>query len=259
MLFGVKVTQRMSKCAKCKCTLLRVGDTWCLGCSGWEAIGLELSSSWSSPGLRRLGEDLVVQTARNLRALRSSGAGSGLASLHAGTSVADHPKAPTAEPGPLKGVASKSNPAPSRGAEEESEYTYDYSGGEEVGAEAAKPLDSKVVVRPELPRPFRESARASHPVDLKKAVKEEECSPPRDRSRGRRHKPGSRGREERENARRNRRRSEDRDIREGGHKRKRKRGGRKHQRLSRLESNPLLPHHRKLSSAFLEERVGLRD
>ncbi len=29
--------------------------------------------------------------------------------------------------------------------------------------------------------------------------------------------------------------------------------------LARLEENPLLPHHRKLSAAFLEERVGLRD
>ncbi len=187
----------MSKCAKCKSTLSRVGDTWCLGCSGWESIGLELSSSWSTPGLRRIADDLVVQTARNLRALR---------------------------------------------------------------ARADTSKTEKVIppARPVLPRPGRESVRPDRQLEAKPVVKEEARSPERDRSRGRR-ASDHRGRVDRAEVRRNRRKSEERDHRERSRRKKRKRGGRKHQRLARLEENPLLPHHRKLSSAFLDERVGLRD
>ncbi len=41
------------------------------------------------------------------------------------------------------------------------------------------------------------------------------------------------------------------------HKKKRKRGGRKHQRLHLLGEDPYRPHHRKLSTAFLESRESL--
>ena len=253
----------MSKCAKCKSTLSRVGDTWCLGCSGWESIGLELSSSWSSPGLRRIADDLVVQTARNLRALRSSGAGSGLAPAPEASASAPTPvKAPAVSLPPrspvLEGVACKSKAGPGRAFDEESEYTYEYTEEEATRTETPKPKESTPPVRPALPRPLRESARPDRGEEVKQVIKEEVRSPRRERSRGH-HTTGHRGRTERGEVRRNRRRSEERECREGGKRRKRKRGGRKHQRLARLEENPLLPHHRKLSTAFLEERAGLRD
>ena len=250
----------MSKCAKCKSTLSRVGDTWCLGCSGWEPIGLELSSSWSSPGLRRIADDLVVQTARNLRALRSTGAGSGLAPPPEVSAASVSEKAPATSLHPrtpvLEGVACKSKAGPGRALDEESEYTYEYT-EEEATKTDPKPKES-TPVRPALPRPLREASRPSRGEEAKPVVKEEIRSPRRERSKGHHH-TGRRERGDRGEVRRNRRRSEDRENCEGGKRRKRKRGGRKHQRLARLEENPLLPHHRKLSTAYLEERAGLRD
>ena len=253
----------MSKCAKCKSTLSRVGDTWCLGCSGWESIGLELSSSWSTPGLRRIADDLVVQTARNLRALRSSGAGTSTAPAPVVASPAAVPaKVPLGPPRPrspvLEGVACKSKAGPGRALEEESEYTYQYSEEETARADTSKTEKVIPPARPVLPRPGRESVRPDRQLEAKPVVKEEARSPERDRSRGRR-ASDHRGRVDRAEVRRNRRKSEERDHRERSRRKKRKRGGRKHQRLARLEENPLLPHHRKLSSAFLDERVGLRD
>ena len=133
----------MSKCAKCKSTLSRVGDTWCLGCAGWESIGLELSSSWPTPSLRRIADDLVVQTARNPRALRSSGAGTNLAPAPVVASTAAVPaKVPLGPPLPrspvLEGVACKSKAGPGRALGEESEYTYQYSEEETARADTSK-------------------------------------------------------------------------------------------------------------------------
>ena len=56
--------------------------------------------SWSSPSLRRIADDLVVQTARNLRALRSSSAGS---------SPALSPAAVGLPPAPVKAPAVSSS------------------------------------------------------------------------------------------------------------------------------------------------------
>eukprot|EP00435_Cladocopium_sp_Y103_P052662 s868_g16.t1 len=62
-------------CNKCRSTSAAEGDSWCLGCSCWEALGRELSGSWDSPGARLLASDLVVNCARQVRALRSLSAG----------------------------------------------------------------------------------------------------------------------------------------------------------------------------------------
>ncbi|CAK9061007.1 unnamed protein product [Durusdinium trenchii] len=63
-------TRRMALCAKCRRAAPAAGDAWCLGCSGWEALGSELSFSWSHPGLRAVATDIVVSAVRQVRALR---------------------------------------------------------------------------------------------------------------------------------------------------------------------------------------------
>ena len=62
-------------CAKCRNCPAAEGDSWCLGCTGWEAVGRELTASWDSSGARRLASDLVVSCCRQVRALRSVTAG----------------------------------------------------------------------------------------------------------------------------------------------------------------------------------------
>lgn len=62
-------------CNKCRSAPAAEGDAWCLGCSGWEAIGRELSASWDSSGARLLASDLVINTCRQVRARRSLSAG----------------------------------------------------------------------------------------------------------------------------------------------------------------------------------------
>ena len=62
-------------CHKCRQVPASEGDTWCYGCSGCEAIGRELTASWDGIGSRGLVADLVVNAARQVRALRSLSAG----------------------------------------------------------------------------------------------------------------------------------------------------------------------------------------
>ena len=57
-------------CSKCRQVDALEGDTWCLGCSAWEALGRELTGHWSVPGAR-----LVVSCTRQVRAMRGFSAG----------------------------------------------------------------------------------------------------------------------------------------------------------------------------------------
>ena len=62
-------------CTRCKQVLAIEGDLWCGACSAWESIGRELSVSWDQPGCRVIASDLILNCARQIRALRSLGAG----------------------------------------------------------------------------------------------------------------------------------------------------------------------------------------
>lgn len=57
-------------CAKCKRVKPLEGDSWCVGCSGWEAIGIELCATWHNQALRTVAGALVAQTITSIRALR---------------------------------------------------------------------------------------------------------------------------------------------------------------------------------------------
>ena len=58
-------------CHKCHQATPAEGDSWCLGCAGWKALGRELCSPWPSEGARRLAADLVISRARQVRGLRN--------------------------------------------------------------------------------------------------------------------------------------------------------------------------------------------
>ena len=57
-------------CNKCKQVPPFSGDTWCVSCSAWEAIGSSLCGKWVSPGVRGVAAEIVVGAARQVRELR---------------------------------------------------------------------------------------------------------------------------------------------------------------------------------------------
>ena len=69
------MVSRGSRCNRCKQVPAAEGDTWCNACTSWEAAGRELAASWDSPGCRLVAADLLLNTTRQIRALRSLGAG----------------------------------------------------------------------------------------------------------------------------------------------------------------------------------------
>ena len=260
-----------AKCAKCKLADPVSGDTWCLGCAAWEAIERELTSKWAGPaGLRAIAENLVVGTAREIRALRALGAGLGRAQgeLRAGApgvSTASDPGA-GAHRAP-QGLAPKSAPKPAssarRGGEEASgEYSYTYtSDGEEeedLAEKKRKPLER---VRTE-----EEGKSRREPAELPplKRTKEELRSTERQREEV--EEPKGALRETRRSRERESERIREEERREKKDKKKKKkrknkkpkkRAGRRHKRVSRLAQDPYKQIHRGLSTQFLDSRPSL--
>ena len=62
-------------CNRCRQVTAATGDSWCLTCSAWEALGRELSGHWDHQGCRSVAADLITNCVRQVRALRSLGAG----------------------------------------------------------------------------------------------------------------------------------------------------------------------------------------
>ena len=60
-----------SACAKCRRGGAAEGDSWCVGCLAVESIHTSLKANWWSSSHRRLGEELVVQAAKQLRAVKN--------------------------------------------------------------------------------------------------------------------------------------------------------------------------------------------
>ena len=55
-------------CDKCKSGVPAEGDSWCIGCSGLDVSQELLKLRWRQPGLRKVAEETVLNTARLLRA-----------------------------------------------------------------------------------------------------------------------------------------------------------------------------------------------
>ncbi len=225
-------------CRKCKSWRPLAGDTWCVGCSAWETVGLELVGQWTGPsGLRSIANDLVLGCAREVRALRAVGAGFGRATT-----------APSAPPSAPERERSGSPPAPSTAAKVKpsdppSEYSYLEESEEEKEIVDKRPA---LVRRTPPPAGGLDKAGSSLPSS---GVKEEVAS---EDHRG---QDGFREKRKRSKERKDKDKKDKKD--KDKKKRKRRRGGRKHQRLQKLGEDPYRPHHRKLSSAFLDDRERL--
>ena len=232
-------------CAKCRGFPASEGDSWCVGCTAWEALGRELTAHWENPGARRLGNDVVGSATRQLRALRSLSAGLAREQSErgAGQSRARTPDRPPAVPEPANAPRHRgreelprrrSNEGRGEGREapkeEDPSEDYEESEEEEDRVERSPPRDAdhrplKDDNRPPTPPPPPEKSvpgTRSLPIQLSRR----ERTPRRDRSRQRRRRPS-------------------------GHS-GRRRAGRKHKRLHRLAQQPDLLVHRVPGRSFWE-------
>ena len=217
-------------CNKCKQAPPQVGDSWCLACAGWEALGAELAAKWSSPALRSLAEEAVVGAVKQVRGLRklagsiSASAGSGRAggsgeAVASTTTAKAQPERPPLPRNPPPPPVEKEEPESESGEEEEGE-------SEETEGSRAGPTRE-----PSPPRHRRGSERPVTP-----ARGPVEPPPHRERSR---------------------RRERDRDHHRRYSKRKH-RAGRKHKRLGRALGDPTISLHRATPGSYWDLATGRR-
>lgn len=220
----------MALCTKCKQFPLQETDTWCLGCSSWESLGIELCGTWHHEAIRAVACDQVLACVRGVRNLRNlSGSLRGAEASRASSRGAER-----ALPSrPLPGTAKPPHPALPPRVKREEEHS-----------------DSEEEEESEEEEKDREEEDEGSPKAKSKAVKPAAGDSSRGRS-DKRADPRPRGdrAEERDRAGERsrtpvRRRRRDRP----------RRGGRKHSRTYRQIDNPLLRVHRRLSAAFLETR-----
>lgn len=232
-------------CHKCKTNPPFEDDSWCLSCSGWESIGIDLTARWDIPGLRELACEAVISTARHLKALRrlssglaaqqaSSGGSSGARSKRNAAEELVKPEDKKQDLGRREPLPrSRSAPTPAGGVKEEKAPTSpgDPSGEEDDDEEDEESEEVEGTRR--LPFPLSGSTEAARPS--------EPAGPPPS------HRRGDKDRDRREH-----REHRERDCRERGDqsKRKRRRAGRKHKNLSRLVENPNARVHRALDASY---------
>eukprot|EP00435_Cladocopium_sp_Y103_P007122 s542_g2.t1 len=242
-------------CSKCRQVAAAPGDLWCLACTAWEALGRELSGNWDLPGIRRVADDLVINTTRQVRSLRSVGAGLSIeaererrAGSHRAPSAPHAPRdAPrsSAHSGhrselPRHRPVPPPEPPLRRPKEERREAEDDEGSDHQEEEEEERELDpdfsgAEPKRRPPSPDPGTHSRRSPKRTE-------------RPRSAGRR-------RASKEHHSRRESKREDRHSRRSAKTRKPgtvRRAGRKHQRLGRLALDPFKVVHRKASAGFLE-------
>ena len=265
----------MSRCNKCSQAEPFQGDSWCLACSGVEALGEELKAAWGSIGSRALAADSIrscVRTVRGLRRLGIAGAGKirvaspEVAGASRAASAAKTPlPPPPAPPVPLAGPRAPAGESPARPVKQEPEAnSSEYSEGSESEEVEVDPEDrnrplegtnpaglkaapkSKPVNREESPRRRPEEDRREREADHSRA--------PSHRERSRRSERDRRDRD------RERSRSHRRDHQphkgsgRGRKKRKRKhRAGSRHQRLYRAAEDPFRRFHHRQRGDFWDE------
>ena len=230
-------------CNKCRSTPAAEGDSWCLGCSCWESIGRELSGSWDSPGARLLASDLVVNCARQIRALRSLTAGLARQEVQrerAGSAAA-RPRETSREKADHRSSLPRRRSRDAVPAKEEEESLDDEGSESEEEPERKRRRERS-----------RTPIRKSHGGDRRPP--EPEGPPPGLRSIG---ATLSRAETPRESAGRKRSHGSRRESghRTSGRRKTRgsnRRGGRKHKRLYRLALNPTKNIHRGIKGLALE-------
>ena len=245
----------MSKCVKCRTSERLGGDTWCLGCSAWELIGKELTNRWSgAPGLRAIADNLVLNAAREVRALRALGAGSGRAPKDPGAELPAAKEPGTGGAGTARappGVTPKSQARPRDEPEEAYSYTYETDTEEEAEDKKEKAAGSK-----EATKKSRAEEEEEEPP-LKRVKAEDRSEDKREERKPRHEEKEKRGRERSKGRERHREVETEAPGGEGTKKKKKKknkRAGRNHKRLARLAENPYTPVHRGLPDSYLASR-----
>ena len=266
-------TRRMALSAKCRRAAPAAGDAWCLGCSGWEALGSELSFSWSHPGLRAVATDIVVSAVRQVRALRVTRVTPPVAQAARGQA---RPLTPERPP-PTAGVGSEPKdpraplvrsprpeipPATEEKADKDEESSYESD--EDDSGEASEATIIQDPTRPVSTKGLSAKAApaARHAAEPAEEVKQEKVEntageagsvpvPAGEEaatsSRGHRHPKGEhsvrhRGRDRRGDGFKKKKRKRD----------KTHRAGRKHKRLYRADENSFLTIHRSLDNSYFE-------
>lgn len=233
-------------CNRCRQVRASEGDSWCSGCTSWEALGRELAGHWDLGGCRVIATDLVLNCVRQVRALRSLGAG--VSRVEAAPTIHSSPGAGSSRARqenrekdlrreghrePLPRSRGQTPPPPVAKAE--------YSDPEEEDVDVGESEEEEEDDR--SPTPVHRPIRSGNP-----RPPEPEGPPPKH----------SGGRERHHSEAGHSRAPEGRDGRERsnrGDRRKRRsnrRGGRKHQRLYRLATNPHINIHRKPPANFWE-------
>ena len=215
-------------CNKCRQLEPHQNDTWCLSCTAWEQLGVELAAQWHNTSLRATAGDLVVGLTRNIRALRSyagslKSAGDRQAALSAPRASSAVPKRPPAS------VVRELPPPPPVPPKEEIE---DPQESEEESEEEDEELCEGAVPK---------SSPASRPP--------EPAEPPRSSQKRSRERSGERKSRHHSSSHR-----EHREKRDASHKHRKgdrgRRGGRKRQGLHRALTDPTVRVRQKPPAAF---------
>lgn len=226
-------------CNRCRQVPASEGDSWCSGCTSWEALGRELAGHWDVEGCRVIATDIVLNCVRQVRALRSLGAGvsrlgsaptvhssSGAGSHRAQQGEVDRDKRREPPREPLPRSRGVTPPPPVAKAE----YSDNPEEEEDVEESEEEEEDERT------PSPNHRPIKTGHPRPP------EPDSPPTKypKGRDRHHSTAGQSRAVEDHSGRER-------SRRGDHRRRRsnRRGGRKHQRLYRLATNPHAVVHRK--------------
>ena len=166
-------------CNKCRQAPRFETDTWCLACSAWEQLGIELVSAWHSPAVRALASESVVHTTRHVRALRNLA--SSLRSAGDSRAAGSSPAQKAERPGTAKKELPPPPPPPVKREEDDLEED-----GESETEESEEPEAPCVAAKSD---PARRPAEPREPPRLLEASREErERDRRRERSRDRSHR-----------------------------------------------------------------------
>ena len=240
------------RCNKCKVGFPAEGDSWCTGCSGLELAQSLLCQRWQSPGVRKVAEEVLVTSARLVRAFANldrgwSSAAAGTRAESARPPLPPPPPVPDREERPRERERTRDREKqrsrrPRSGERSERPRSSDRRERSplERGGRSQE-LHPKRVARP----PSRtEDAEEYTEEDSEEEYREDDRSvpgPPPEVKSEQGHLPPPEPRDPPRKKRSTKKK-----------KKRRRRAGRRHQRHYREQDQPLKRSHRKLRGAVLE-------
>ena len=233
LALGLK-QQMPPHCNKCKWGIPAEGDSWCIGCSSTELAQELLRQRWLQPGVRRVAEEALLSSARQVRAFANldralgesgAGRGAGPSTRGAGQSTVPPPP-PVPERSNRSTDRSRSPQRDRRPPLRRSDRRIELHPKRAARA-PAEPLGEEYSEEEEE----EEENREDPPVEVKREESHRRVPEPENPPR--------------------RRRSQKKP-------RKKKRGVRKHQRHYRERDQPLKSSHRRLKGSILELASSVR-